>query len=530
MTIYVKIGSFIILLGILMEFCGKIEGATVTCEPKYVFLPCTSETWGILFLIVVYQYLIALGQKYISDGSDKFFSLIGPGIFGASLFHILANFPTLFLVLQSGLSNDKEGSSASSGMDMLTGSAVMSLTITWPSVIIFGSYDLTTHDDFITKDEPSFLTKLTAYGVTTDKETSYTARIMLVSVTPFIILQLPAIISSISVTRVIILVALIVVLSMYITYIVYQIFQPWIQNRRFAYVTRTFVKRNLQTLLSTNGKPNVPLIREIYKGIDEDHGGKVSNAELKTFLRGIQLQADSPTNNDFVENIMDQFDISGNESIEEDEFVRILTKWLQEASKSLSRNDYNPLTFFFNPNQDADKEQQKALIPKKKRKAQSSILDFLRALSLIFFGIVITLLISSSFIANVVTFATRANVPPFLIPYFIIPCATNISRFLSTIRFATQKTERAASLTFSKIYSGVSMSSMSTLTTFLLLVYIRDLPWDVSAQAFVVLLIGGGMAVFTSTRTTYPLWMGYMIYLIYPISLLMLYLLTIVWG
>ncbi|KAJ0589685.1 hypothetical protein HanIR_Chr04g0189051 [Helianthus annuus] len=99
MKIYGKNGSFISLLAMLMRFCGKTEGATVTCELEYGFLPCTSGVWGRLFLIVVYQYLMSIGQSYISKGSNKFFSLIGPGIFGASLFHILANFPTLFIVL-----------------------------------------------------------------------------------------------------------------------------------------------------------------------------------------------------------------------------------------------------------------------------------------------------------------------------------------------------------------------------------------------------------------------------------------------
>lgn len=40
-------------------------------------------------------------------------------------------------------------------------------------------------------------------------------------------------------------------------------FQPWIENRRSEYVTQKFVKDKLQTLLSTNGKPNVRLIREL---------------------------------------------------------------------------------------------------------------------------------------------------------------------------------------------------------------------------------------------------------------------------
>ncbi|KAJ0597630.1 hypothetical protein HanHA89_Chr04g0156791 [Helianthus annuus] len=99
MKTFGKFSSFIIFLAVLMSFFGNIEAATVTCVPPYGFLPCTSGLWGRLFLIMVYQYLMSLGQGYISNGSDKFFSLVGPGIFGAGLFHILANFPMLFLIL-----------------------------------------------------------------------------------------------------------------------------------------------------------------------------------------------------------------------------------------------------------------------------------------------------------------------------------------------------------------------------------------------------------------------------------------------
>jgi len=88
----------------------------------------------------------------------------------------------------------------------------------------------------------------------------------------------------------------------------------------------------------------------MYKELDEDHDGKVSNAELKTFLQGIQFQGEGSKKNDFVRIIMDRFDISGDQYIDENEFVKILTKWLQEARKSISQNDYSPLSFFLKPN------------------------------------------------------------------------------------------------------------------------------------------------------------------------------------
>ena len=73
--------------------------STVTCEPPYGFLPCTTELPGLILLVVVYQYLLSLGQKYVSEGSDLFFQTFGPGAFGASLFHFIGTIPQIALIL-----------------------------------------------------------------------------------------------------------------------------------------------------------------------------------------------------------------------------------------------------------------------------------------------------------------------------------------------------------------------------------------------------------------------------------------------
>lgn len=77
----------------------NLKSSTVTCEPLYGFLPCTTELWGELFLIVVYEYLISLGQGYVSSGSDLFFKMFGTGIFGASLFQLLGTIPQVVMML-----------------------------------------------------------------------------------------------------------------------------------------------------------------------------------------------------------------------------------------------------------------------------------------------------------------------------------------------------------------------------------------------------------------------------------------------
>ncbi|OWM65515.1 hypothetical protein CDL15_Pgr009105 [Punica granatum] len=90
---------------------GQVLGlrtTTVTCTPTYGFLPCTTEVWGELFLIIVYEYLLAVASHYVSSGSDLFFRMFGTGIFGASLFQMLGSIPQVVIMLdQEGLTNNQ---------------------------------------------------------------------------------------------------------------------------------------------------------------------------------------------------------------------------------------------------------------------------------------------------------------------------------------------------------------------------------------------------------------------------------------
>ena len=81
----------------------ELSASTVTCEPTYGFLPCTTVVWGELFLIVVYEFFLSLGEQYVSAGSDLFFQIFGTGIFGASLFHILGSIPEVAMILGNSL-------------------------------------------------------------------------------------------------------------------------------------------------------------------------------------------------------------------------------------------------------------------------------------------------------------------------------------------------------------------------------------------------------------------------------------------
>ncbi|KAK1557099.1 hypothetical protein Q3G72_017912 [Acer saccharum] len=502
----------------IQELDDDLGATSVTCEPIYGFLPCTTELWGQLFLVVVYEYLLSLSEQYISSGSNLFFEMFGTGIFGASLFHVLSIFPQLILVLVSGVSGDSETveTIATMGMALLAGSTIFSLTITWGSVVAFGNYDLSLSQDTSSTSSNSDTDKnkpftLTGYGVETDAETKYTARIMLVSMIPFLLLQLAKVIHSSTGTRVIVLVSLIITLVFLITYWTYQIFEPWIQNRRLDYLLNKHVqKKLLRSLLTSDNRPNISLIEVLFRKIDKNKDTYISNDELRALILGIQIEGVGLDEDDFDAKVMEVFDNSGDHShINENEFVTGLTGWLTNQPK-----------FFHHDSKKTSEE----------RKKNESWWNYVKAGFLVSLGTAVTVLLTQPLMESLQELSTAVNIPSFFVSYVVIPLALSSRQALKTVTSARQKTENAASLTFSEIYGGVFMNNMMGLVIFLMLVYIRNISWDVSAEVLIVLIICTAMGVFASFSTKFPFWTSIVAYLLYPISLLLLFIFTEVLG
>lgn len=76
-----------------------------------------------------------------------------------------------------------------------------------------------------------------------------------------------------------------------------------------------------------------------------------------------------------------------------------------------------------------------------------------------------------------------------------------------------------------QIYGSVTMSNILSLSVFLSLVYFRHLTWNFSAEVSVILLVCILMGLIASFRTTFPLWMCLVACMLYPFSLLLLYVL-----
>ncbi|KAL9146274.1 hypothetical protein ABFS82_13G099900 [Erythranthe guttata] len=511
----------------------KLSATTETCEPIYGFLPCSTNVWGLLFLIVVYEILLSTGGKFVGIGSNLFFQITGPGIFGASLFQLLGVFPQIVLVLVSSLSGTTEAAQqrATLGMGLVAGTTVMLLTLIWGISVILGSYDLseaiTVDDSGNQKDTPK------GHGVVTDVETSYTARIMLITLIPFVILLFAKVFNSPLGKRVVILIALIVTVSLLLAFITYQIFRPWIQNRRFEYLMNKYAKDKLLRLLSRNGKPDTSKIEGLFSKIDKNGNAAVSPAELRVLLLGVKMDDEDLGTDRDVENILASFDVSGDGLIQKDEFIRGMT----ELVTGLSDQTPSRLKLTGSNVSPNDNESMQGLLanshkfsPSVIKRTANSWLNYLRAGLFVAIGTVMLCALAEPLIKSVVAFAQAANLSSFSVSYLAIPFAMNYGVAVASIASSRQRTQKSISLTLSALYSGVYMNNIIGLIVFLAPVFARNLEADVFAQVAVVLVICIFMTLLTSLRTTFPRWLGCVVLLLYPISLAVVYLLTSVLG
>ncbi|XP_047168145.1 sodium/calcium exchanger NCL-like [Vigna umbellata] len=320
------------------------------CKQMYGFLPCSSNILGHLFLILVYEYLLFHGKSYLAAGGEQIFKILGPGVFGASAFDILGAVPESLILVVTGLSSDKEIAQeyASTGVGLLAGSSILLLTVVWGTCVIIGKQKLINDSNFDgSHSSRRGITKsLTGYGITMDVDTRQMAIIMVFSVIPLVIMQIPHLFHfSSAASNVTLMVALIVAVTFLISYFIYQVFKPQIEKTRLEYIKhddlilRIFQrveKQTLQKILADDGTPNVSAISGLYHEISQ-HGGKdLLASEVKELFFGSKL-TDTDIKEEQIADLLKVFDRNGDQIITKEEFVTGLTEYINQTKHALDR-------------------------------------------------------------------------------------------------------------------------------------------------------------------------------------------------
>ncbi|KAL9998085.1 putative EF-hand domain, calcium/proton exchanger, sodium/calcium exchanger membrane region [Helianthus debilis subsp. tardiflorus] len=460
---------------------------------------------------------------------------------GPSLVHIF-----VFHVIVSGLSGSPETAQdqVSVGMGLLAGSTVMLLTVIWGSCIIIGKCDL--QDSFAIDNQDTKGFNLVGSGVSTDIWTSYSAMTMAVSVLPFIVVQFPQILHSASGRQLTVLIGLIISISLLIAYCIYQVYQPNIQKRRLAFAKHKHVRSGILRYLKTNafggllddqGQLNREVLYKLFNSVDVNGDGRLSQVELRSLVVGMQLNINL-NEDDTVYKVMKEFDTSGDDEVDFEEFITGIRNWLEEARLTKTHSpiagpdttnyihDYYEETkrehYLLGDEGGEDEEHEEG----DRDPHQTTI----KAVLFLLLGTLVAAIFADPLVDAVDGFSTATSIPSFFISFIVLPLVTNSSESVSAIIFASRKKQRSASLTFSELYGAATMNNLLCLSVFLALVYARGLTWDFTSEVLVILIVCIVMGVFGSLRTTFPLWTSLIAFVLYPLSLVLVYILDYVFG
>ncbi|KAF7833939.1 sodium/calcium exchanger NCL-like [Senna tora] len=462
-----------------------------SCTETYGFLPCTTSVVGNVFLVLVYGYLMFLAAKILSCGSEILLQILGPGIVGGLFLPLLSSLPDAAIILGS---KETAETQVSVGMGLLAGSTVMLLTILWGSCLIVGKCDIENSAAIDHKDTQGF--SLTGCGVSTDIWTSYGARTMIISLIPFLIVQLPQLLHSTSSTQTTVLLSFIVSISLLVIYSLYQVFQPWIQRRRLAYVKHknlmSFLLENLKTqagggrFLKDNGEINTEVIQKLFMTLDKNLDGCITTKDLRALLIGMHLEETEMDLNEAVDEVMLDFDKSHDSRIDMEEFVRGTTRWLMKAKNFARNNDQSPQTpRLLNDFRKKTIEEQDLLGDDSDDETMGNVKsprwNTLKAVLMLLLGTMVAAVFADPLVDTVDNFSTATSIPSFFVSFVILPFASS-SEMVSALIFASRKKIRTASLTYSEIYGSVTMSNILSLSVMLGVVYIRNLTWNFSSE------------------------------------------------
>nr|POF08462.1 vacuolar calcium ion transporter [Quercus suber] len=380
-------------------------------------------------------------------------------------------------------------------------------------------------------------------GISTDIWTSYAARMMVISVIPFLVVQIPQFLNSTSGRRLAILIGLIVSLLLLVSYCLYQVLQPWIQKRKIAYVMHKRVilgflthlkKRALGRLLDENGEPDEGTIKRLFSSIDVNHDEYISDSELRALMVGINFDKIDLDQNEAVNKIMKDFDTSGDSKIEVTEFVSGISRWLKKTMRAPAHNPGSETKKFNDFHMETEREQDLLDLGGQSEEVvegvENSKRTTIKAVLLLLLGTIIAAAFADPLVDAVDNFSDATGIPAFFISFIALPLATNSSEAVSAIIFASRDKRKTASLTFSELYGAATMNNVLCLSVFLALVYIRGLTWDFSAEVLVILIVCLVMGLLGSFRTHFPLWTSILAILLYPFSLALVYVLDYVLG
>ncbi|GKA87873.1 sodium/calcium exchanger NCL1-like protein [Tanacetum coccineum] len=329
----------------------KLDASGNRCQPIYGFLPCADTVQEGIFLIVMYTYVLMLGEDWLKKGSKALLIHFMNQSIAGSVFRVLMALPRIVLVIASGaLATQSDAQNqVAFGVAMYAGSTVITLTGIWGVNVIINKEKLS--DDASNQVSSSRLSFFKDEGVKIRPDTRNMASIMLLSLIPFVFVVHLQVYSD----HTAILFSLIISGTSMFSYIAYQIASPWIQANSVASVSENLFQEMFlmklqesenESLFTDDLQPNIEAIQSIFKSRDHDKNDNLTWDELEKLIKDKFNEEDTISRAYALEEFTMHFDKDNTKGvISMEEFEVGCTTWLNKWKKAnngfVSKNNLN---------------------------------------------------------------------------------------------------------------------------------------------------------------------------------------------
>jgi len=492
----------------------------------------------------------------ISDASDMMLQFMGAGVIGALVLPVLGALPDSMIIIFSSMGGTRKEAQeeVTIGLGTLAGSTIMLLTIA------FGACGIIARTDCIEGQPQNHLRKPPLgkvpgqsiwdpvnTGIVVEKECRLQALLMCGTALLYLVIQVPAFTSP-ETDRVFALIGMILCILALVGYCIFQLKYPEMMEMQAehkkiialeslaeqALLAFSKEKMNNDTLLDQKGKVNDRVLIQYFNLIDEDKSNDIDKKELEQLLTMLKIV---PTK-EKIDAMLNEFDTDGNQKINQDEFIKGMTRWLEEDKKSLNQGeidesvrlmkeeDNNAIPIGGKDGDDDDDDEEEEYY--KEITDPEERLKMLKKNAALYLlgGILLSTVFSDPMVDSISNFSKVSGISPFFVSFVVTPFASNASEFVSSLVQAAKKKKTNITLTMSQIFGAATMNNTMCLGIFLGLVYFRRLLWLFSAEVFATLVVTWTIGALGATRVVYKTWHCAASLLLYPLAIAI----VVVWN
>ena len=557
-----------------------------------VFIPpdiCNG--YQLAFLVIVYGYILFAGSRMISDGSELL--LLVPsisGMIGSVVLPVLGAVPDSLMVLFSGLGPNPQ-ETVSVGVGALAGSTIMLLTIPWFLSVMGGRVHIVNGEAVYkqplptSNSEPAW-EKLsgnffhwTKTGVSNSSQVMKNAVFMMKTSLLYLVIQVPAL--CFPTDEYIITQAALVGFVLCVICWIYYIYTQYLSSKKAdslveEMITEAIIEgiRNREItlvgamkdligplrvanggsdpLLGTNIRKLRATVAPFFRLYeDQAESGVIGFEEFKTIMRDLGV---SKLTNFELESIFKSLDKDGSETIDFDEFVALMVKFVRDFETWVDVEKYYlrglPRGRIYSaatprhtsrentPDGESVYERRETNISLEDEDDGDSELDEVpeglenlspeqqqvrikfRSFCLMAAGTFLILIFSDPAVEVLSEVAARVNVSPFFVSFVLAPLASNASEVIASYNYSMKKTRKTMKVSLTTLEGAACMNNTLCLAIFLGVIYFRNLAWEYTAETISILFVQFAVGTIARKRKTFRMIDALCILALYPLSLI----------